>query len=73
MTTLTIEYDEKSWAPDIAGRLVDDAGEVLYQHVSSHKGWLERDLTSNFGRDTELSERFPDGFTLAWKDIHADA
>lgn len=71
MAVLTIRYSERTWAPDVAGSLNTEDGEVLYSHVSSSREWLEADLTRNFRREAELAAKYPDGFTLQWENVDA--
>ena len=58
-TTLYI-IEQGRFGGDVAGCLMTKDGEVIYSHMSSSRGWLESDLTSNFGRAAELKERFGD-------------
>lgn len=47
-----------------------ESGEVLWDHISSGKEWLIRDLTNGFAdRREALEQRFPDGYDV----IYADA
>lgn len=36
----------------------------LWGHMSSSEGWLKQDLTVNFGRLSQLEERFPQGYRV---------
>lgn len=58
---------------DYPGFVVDEAGEVLYQHISSSDGWAQHDLTRGIGRRTDLAERFPDGYELVFINRLTDA
>jgi hypothetical protein len=50
---------------DLAGALLAPTGEVLFSHVSSSIGWLQSDLTNNFGRRDKLDAKYPQGWTVS--------
>jgi hypothetical protein len=58
---------------DISGCLLLESGEVLWSHISSSMGWLQRDLTSGFGdRREELERRYPDGYNVVVAEKEGD-
>lgn len=49
---------------DIAGGLVTETGEVLWEHISSNTDWLRHDLTETARRRADLEARYPDGYEV---------
>lgn len=67
MTRLTIRIGgtggPSEWGEqDTWGSLFDEADVEMWGHFSSSKTWLIHDLTSHFGRNHELAEKYPDGW-----------
>jgi hypothetical protein len=72
-TKLTIRVDylggPSPWGDqDIRGTLMGPDGEELWNHFSSSRFFLEKDLLHNFGRDLELSQKYPNGFSVEWEE-----
>jgi len=57
---------ESEWkSGDVGGCLLLDTGEVKWSHMSSSRGWLQRDLTVGFtDRRTELERLYPNGYEV---------
>jgi hypothetical protein len=54
---------------DVSGCLLLDTGEVLWGHLSSGRGWLERDLTNGFtDRRERLGALYPGGYRVVYVD-----
>lgn len=64
--------EQGRFAGNVGGCLMTADGEVIYSHMSSSQAWLESDLTSNFGRDAELKERFGD-FSITYVALSDEA
>jgi hypothetical protein len=58
VTTLYVVETGQWEGGDVSGMLITSEGEMLASHWSSSRSWLMSDLTSNFGRGTQLAERF---------------
>lgn len=59
-TTTTVYVVELGhpWAGDIAGALMTEHGDIMFNHVSSSPEHLRADLTERFGRAMKLTSRF---------------
>lgn len=54
---------------DVGGSLLLDTGEVPWGHMSSSRGWLQRDLTNGFGdRRARLEALYPNGYDVVLVD-----
>lgn len=61
------------WSGDYICTLVDEAGDVIYEHISSSVGWGRRDLEAGLKRKCNIEDRFPEGYeiieTTSWTEL----